>query len=104
MHDDDYDDWEEDDEDDGYVPCPHCGETMLEAAEYCPYCERWITSEDIPRKPWPLWMTALINDSYCISYAPSSLRMALAMASACWCMVTSDSASIMTRARASVPL
>jgi hypothetical protein len=59
MHDDD--DWDEEDTgDDGYVPCPYCGETMLEDAEYCPYCERWISSEDIPRKPWPIWMVVMI--------------------------------------------
>ena len=58
MHDDDWED--EDSDDDGYVPCPHCGETMLEDAEYCPYCERWISREDIPRKPWPTWMVVLI--------------------------------------------
>jgi hypothetical protein len=37
-------------------------------------------------------------------YTPSSWRMASAMASAWWCMEASDSASIITRARASVPL
>lgn len=59
MHDDDCDD--EPSDDDGYVPCPHCGETMLEDAEYCPYCDRWITSEDQPpRKPWPMWVNILL--------------------------------------------
>jgi hypothetical protein len=61
MHDDDgWNEDETDDDDDGYVPCPYCGETMLEDAEYCPSCDRWISSEDIPRKPWLIWMVALI--------------------------------------------
>lgn len=55
--DEDYDD---DDDDDGYIPCPHCGETMLEAADHCPACNRWITSEDLPRKRHPWWVVAMI--------------------------------------------
>ena len=38
-----------------------------------------------------------------VGQAPSSARMAAAMRSAWRCMASSDSASIMTRARASVP-
>ena len=67
MHDDDDDDddWDEDGDsdtgdDDGYVPCPYCGETMLEDAEHCPSCNRWITSEDMPRKSLPTWMVVVI--------------------------------------------
>jgi hypothetical protein len=58
-NDNDYDDIANDD-DEGYVPCPHCGETMLEAADYCPSCRRWITTEDRPEKPRPGWMVILI--------------------------------------------
>jgi RNA polymerase subunit RPABC4/transcription elongation factor Spt4 len=61
MHDDgDDDDGNNNDADDGYIPCPYCGETMLEDAEHCPSCNRWITSEDLPRKPLSLWMAAII--------------------------------------------
>ncbi|WP_373650465.1 hypothetical protein [Schlesneria sp. DSM 10557] len=51
---------EDDQEDDGYVPCPHCGELMLEAADYCPSCDRWISSEDAAKKPRPWWMVVIL--------------------------------------------
>ena len=61
---DDEDRWQDDDEedDDGYIPCPHCGETMLEAADHCPYCDRWISSEEVAttRHPWWIIVVALI--------------------------------------------
>ena len=57
---DDDADFEDDEEDDGYIPCPYCGETMLEAADYCPACERWITSEDTATKRRPWWIVAVI--------------------------------------------
>ena len=49
-----------DDSDDGYIPCPYCGETMLEDAEHCPACNRWITSEDLPSKGHPWWIVAVV--------------------------------------------
>ncbi len=61
--DDDDDDWQGDEEvdsDDGYLPCPHCGETMLEAADHCPACNRWITNEDPPNKRHPWWIVAVV--------------------------------------------
>ena len=59
--DDNWDDEEwDDDSDDGYVPCPHCGETMLEAADHCPACNRWITREDLPQKTYSWWVIAVI--------------------------------------------
>lgn len=57
--DDEY--WDEDGDDDGNVSCPYCGEVMLEAAEYCPACDRWMTDEEqVPRKPLPLWAVVLL--------------------------------------------
>ena len=57
MHDDDWeDDLDEDDEDNGYIDCPHCGQSMLEAADYCPSCDRWMSDEDTPKKSQPLWL------------------------------------------------
>lgn len=51
-------DWN-DESDDGYVPCPHCGEAMLEDAEYCSACDRWMTTEDRPqRRSW--WVIAIV--------------------------------------------
>ncbi|MCX7395036.1 MAG: hypothetical protein NTW75_13035 [Planctomycetales bacterium] len=46
------DDWD----DDGYIDCPFCGKTMLEDAEYCPSCDRWLTSEGLPKQDPPLWI------------------------------------------------
>ena len=62
MNQPDFDDEndEVDDDDDGYVPCPHCGKTMLEAADYCPSCRRWITSEDMPAKKPSWWIVAVV--------------------------------------------
>jgi len=56
------DGWDDvDDSDDGYMPCPHCGATMLEDAEYCPACDRWMTSEDQPDKRHPWWIIVVIG-------------------------------------------
>ncbi|WP_010588325.1 hypothetical protein [Schlesneria paludicola] len=53
------DEWQDEDDDDGYIPCPYCGQTMLEAADYCPSCDRWISSEQVStnRRPW--WVIAV---------------------------------------------
>ncbi len=61
SRDDDEDEpWDDEEDDDGYIPCPYCGGTMLEAADYCPACERWITSEDTPAKRYPWWVVVII--------------------------------------------
>ena len=52
-------DWDDDDSD-GYIPCPKCGETMLESADYCPACKEWITSEDITKRKHSWWVIAVI--------------------------------------------
>jgi uncharacterized protein (DUF983 family) len=43
-------------DDDGYVPCPHCGEQMLEDAEYCPSCDRWMSEEEASKPKSPAWV------------------------------------------------
>ena len=54
-------DWGDDSDDDGTIPCPYCGESMLEAADYCPSCDRWITDETPGgRKSLPTWAIVLI--------------------------------------------
>ena len=58
MRDDD--DWDDDADDDGYVPCPYCGESIYEEAGYCSACDRWISNEDKPRKSMPAWMILII--------------------------------------------
>jgi uncharacterized OB-fold protein len=60
SEDDDWGDDTDEESDDGYIPCPHCGETMLEAAEHCPACNRWITNEDMPKKRSSWWVIAVI--------------------------------------------
>ena len=72
--DDDEEDWDTpDDEDDGYIPCPYCGETMLEAADHCPYCDRWITAEDLPQKKKSGWVIAVIV-LLVVAFVLSSIR------------------------------
>jgi len=58
--DDDDDDWEQDTEDDGYVPCPYCGEQMYEEAGYCSACDRWISREDAPGTSMAPWKVMII--------------------------------------------
>jgi predicted nucleic acid-binding Zn ribbon protein len=58
--DDDWQDEQDDDADEGYVPCPHCGGTMLEAADYCPGCRRWISREDQPQRRQPWWIVIVV--------------------------------------------
>ncbi len=67
MSDDWDNDLDEDDEDDGYIDCPYCGQTMLEDAEYCPSCDRWITSEDSPKPAQPLWI--IVGIALCLAVA-----------------------------------
>lgn len=64
WHDEPDDDWDEDDEvaasdedDDDEVdtvPCPNCRKPIPEDAPRCPYCEQYISAEDVApdRKPW----------------------------------------------------
>lgn len=64
MHDDedDFDDPEPDDGDEGTVPCPYCGEEMLEDSPRCPSCGNYISGEDAPAEKKPRWImiTAVI--------------------------------------------
>ena len=56
SRDDDSNEFDDDWDDDGYIPCPHCGKTMLEDADYCPSCERWITDGVTNKTRSPLWV------------------------------------------------
>jgi len=70
--DEDFD--EEDENDDGgYIDCPHCGESMLEAADYCPSCDRWISGEDRPKPKQPLWF--IIGAALCLAVAATWILM-----------------------------
>jgi len=49
---------EDESDDEPTIPCPYCGQQMLEDSPRCPSCERYISAEDSapPRKP--LWVIA----------------------------------------------
>ena len=71
-------DWDEDDydpedsetypsglyDDDGpaTVPCPHCGAEIIEDAEQCPKCGRYLSEEDSPStgKSGAWWILVLL--------------------------------------------
>jgi hypothetical protein len=65
---DDEDEWDEepasfeDDDDEPTIPCPFCRREVLEDAPRCPYCERYISTEDGGSPGRPLWVvvTALV--------------------------------------------
>lgn len=63
YNEDDDDDFEEnyDDDEPVYVNCPYCKGTMLEAAGFCPACDRWITDEDRPQNRPSLWVALVIG-------------------------------------------
>jgi uncharacterized paraquat-inducible protein A len=52
--------WEEDildesmDDDESCIACPHCQKQIHEDSQRCPYCENYISTEDVRalRKPW----------------------------------------------------
>lgn len=49
-------DW--DDDDDVAIPCPYCRRQIHEDAQRCPYCEQYLSDEDAPQRPQPLWIIA----------------------------------------------
>ncbi len=60
------DDWEDEawrdphsldeDDDEPIVPCPYCQKEMLEDMIRCPSCGQYISREDAPPGPRPLWI------------------------------------------------
>ena len=66
------DDWDdgsldEVDQDDGTIDCPYCGRSILEDAEYCPSCDRWMTDEDMPKPAQSLWI--IVGIALCLAVA-----------------------------------
>jgi uncharacterized paraquat-inducible protein A len=61
---DDEDDWDDasadgdDSGDEPTLPCPYCGEEMLEDSPRCPSCGQYISAEDQPSPRRPLWVIA----------------------------------------------
>lgn len=47
-----------DQDDDQTLPCPYCGEPVYDEAEQCPACGNYLSEEDAPRRPKPLWIVA----------------------------------------------
>lgn len=39
----------------GTLPCPYCKKEISELAEICPHCKSYISFEDVPPEPKPLW-------------------------------------------------
>jgi len=58
--DDDSDSWDDvledeqdgDEDDDGTVPCPACGEPMFEDAPRCPHCGEYVAADAATRPTW----------------------------------------------------
>ena len=50
------DSWSEDNDDgEDLIACPHCQKPIYEGSERCPYCEQYLSEEDLPTtsgKPW----------------------------------------------------
>ena len=78
RHDDDPDDdfdssdygdepWSEE-ADEPTVPCPYCREPVPEDAPLCPYCERYISSEDAPPPAKPVWVYVMLALSFVAVY------------------------------------
>lgn len=57
MHDSEWKpDDESSDDDPVIVPCPYCGEEILEDAPQCPACGNYLSEEDRPREKKPPWI------------------------------------------------
>ena len=52
----------DDDEEEPTIPCPYCGEEMLEDAPQCGHCGNYISAEDHPGPKKPTWiiLTAIV--------------------------------------------
>ncbi len=59
---DDEVDWEDleppdyEDDEEPCVPCMHCKREIHEDSERCPYCGQYLSREDAPPTPKPLWI------------------------------------------------
>ena len=56
LDDDDYEYDVDDQDDEATVACPYCRREIHEDAQRCPYCEQYISAEDAPAAPKPLWI------------------------------------------------
>jgi predicted nucleic acid-binding Zn ribbon protein len=44
------------DDDDETVSCPYCGIAMWEESPLCPHCGNYLSQEDAPSRPKPIWI------------------------------------------------
>ena len=51
----DTDDGEDEDGDDT-IPCPYCRRPIHQDSQRCPHCESYVSEEDAPAGPKPLWL------------------------------------------------
>ena len=61
--DDSEDEWDDEsygDDDAELVSCPYCKAEIPEDAERCPDCEQYISAEDHPPQPKPLWIVVTV--------------------------------------------
>jgi hypothetical protein len=51
-----------DDDEEPTIPCPYCNRPIYDDAQRCPYCENYISAEDIvpARKSWWIVIGALL--------------------------------------------
>jgi hypothetical protein len=75
--DDDVDDEQEgeDSGDEPTVPCPSCRAEMFEDSPRCPSCGRFVSAEDAPAQPKPLWV--LVTAIVCLAIAVWMAFMAI---------------------------
>jgi len=45
-------------EDEPTIPCPFCRREIHEDSQRCPYCEQYISAEDVPPASKPAWLIA----------------------------------------------
>jgi predicted nucleic acid-binding Zn ribbon protein len=43
-------------DDDFTIPCPYCKADIFEDSVRCPRCGNYLSSEDKPAQPLPLWL------------------------------------------------
>lgn len=53
------------DDDDVTIPCPHCGNDVYDDAEQCPHCGNYLSQEDKPAEPKPLWI--IVGGLICVA-------------------------------------
>ena len=53
------DNWDDDQEDDRTVPCPHCRQPVFEDSPRCSACGNYLSDSDFRKRP-SKWMTIIV--------------------------------------------